>query len=76
MVPVIVVTIGSGTVVIQSTVAVSDPVAPSVFSNVKINAPFSVNVCVSPPMLVTVTSVVENHVTVATTISVVLVEGL
>jgi|GEM_PF-1385454 len=62
--------------VIQLTVAVADPVAPSVFPNANVCDPLPVNVCVAHPVLVTVTPALENHVIVATTVPVVLVEGL
>jgi len=62
--------------VIQSTVAVACPVVPSSFSNKKTNVPFSVNIWFAPPVLVIVTPVVENHVTVAVTVPVVPVAGL
>jgi len=62
--------------VIQSTVAIFDPVAPSVLLNVNVCDPLPVNVWVAHPVLVTVTPVVENHVIVATTVPVVFVEVL
>jgi hypothetical protein len=63
--------------VIQSTVASADPVSPSVFSKRNSNDPFWVNSFVLfPLLLVMVTPVVENHVSVAVTGPVVLVEGV
>lgn len=67
----------SGVAVIQLTVAVAEPVVPSVFWNVKVNDPFPVNTYVLLPLLlVIVTPVVENPVSVAVTVPVVLVAGL